>query len=147
MTARVSMLLKSPASPTFFRTCFLPGRAKDLSASRYREEGTTVPVQARRGPEGLQHVEAITFHANWCVSPTHRPSLSARKYPWCSCLLEGQYGRKDHDNKNFQRHHMEIETATFRLVAYVPQKIRHRVLPVYTQSCDILLCKLSPASK
>ena len=32
MTARVSMLLKSRASLTCFRACFLPGRAKDLSA-------------------------------------------------------------------------------------------------------------------
>ena len=35
MTARVSMLLKSRASLTFFRACFFPGRAKDLSARRY----------------------------------------------------------------------------------------------------------------
>jgi len=34
MTARVSMLLKSPASQICFRACFLPGRAKDLSAPR-----------------------------------------------------------------------------------------------------------------
>ena len=33
--ARVSMLLKSRASLTCFRACFLPGRAKDLSAPRY----------------------------------------------------------------------------------------------------------------
>ena len=32
MTARFSMLLKSRASMTCFRACFLPGRAKDLSA-------------------------------------------------------------------------------------------------------------------
>jgi len=36
MTARVSMLLKSRASLTCFRACLLPGRAKDLSASRYQ---------------------------------------------------------------------------------------------------------------
>ena len=35
MTARVSMLLKSRASLTCFRACFLPGRAKDLSVPRY----------------------------------------------------------------------------------------------------------------
>jgi len=35
MTARVSMLLKSRASLICFRACFLPGRAKDLSATRY----------------------------------------------------------------------------------------------------------------
>jgi len=32
MTARVSMLLKSRVSLTYFRACFLPGRAQDLSA-------------------------------------------------------------------------------------------------------------------
>jgi len=35
MTARVSMLLKLRASLACFRACFLPGRAKDLSAPRY----------------------------------------------------------------------------------------------------------------
>jgi len=35
MTARFSMLLKSRTSLTCFRACFLPGRAKDLSAPRY----------------------------------------------------------------------------------------------------------------
>ena len=35
MTARVSMLLKSRASLARFRACFLPGRAKDLSAPQY----------------------------------------------------------------------------------------------------------------
>jgi len=35
MTARVSILLKSRASLTCFRACFLPGRANDLSAPRY----------------------------------------------------------------------------------------------------------------
>jgi len=35
MTDRVSMLLKSRASLACFRACFLPSRAKDLSASRY----------------------------------------------------------------------------------------------------------------
>ena len=34
MKARVSMLLKSRASQICFRACFLPGRAKDLSAPR-----------------------------------------------------------------------------------------------------------------
>ena len=35
MTVRVSMLLKLRASLTCFRSCFLPGRAKELSAPRY----------------------------------------------------------------------------------------------------------------
>ena len=37
MTARVSMLLKSHASLTCFRTYFLPGRAKDVSAPRVQK--------------------------------------------------------------------------------------------------------------
>jgi len=37
MTARFSMLLKSRASLTFFRACFLPGRAKDLSGTPINE--------------------------------------------------------------------------------------------------------------
>jgi len=36
MTTRFSMLLKSNASLTCFRACFLPGRAKDLSVPRYQ---------------------------------------------------------------------------------------------------------------
>jgi len=39
MTARVSILLKPRASLTCFRACFLPGRAKDLSAPRYSGYG------------------------------------------------------------------------------------------------------------
>jgi len=35
MTAHVSILLKSHVSLTCFQDCFLPGRAKDLSAPRY----------------------------------------------------------------------------------------------------------------
>ena len=38
MTFRVSILLKTRASLTCFRACFLPGRAKDLSAPRYNIE-------------------------------------------------------------------------------------------------------------
>ena len=40
MTARVSMLLKSRAFLTYFRACFRPGRAKDLSASITRSGQT-----------------------------------------------------------------------------------------------------------
>ena len=38
MTARVSMLLKSRASLTCFRACFLPGLAKYVSTSRYKND-------------------------------------------------------------------------------------------------------------
>jgi len=36
ITSRVSMLLKSRASLLCFQDCFLPGRAKDVSAPRYK---------------------------------------------------------------------------------------------------------------
>ena len=38
ITTRVWMLLESRASLTCFRTCFIRGRAKDLSAPQYKEE-------------------------------------------------------------------------------------------------------------
>ena len=54
MTARVSMLLKSRASLTCFRACFIPGRAKDLSAPLYNPppHGAVTPSV----PIGLQAV-------------------------------------------------------------------------------------------
>ena len=48
MTARVPMLSKSRASLTCFRTCFLPGPAKDLSAPRYFEENIYIQVLTLR---------------------------------------------------------------------------------------------------
>jgi len=47
MKARVSMLLKTRVPLTFFRACFLPGRAKNLSAPRYfkrNQLSSTIPV-------------------------------------------------------------------------------------------------------
>jgi len=44
MKVHVSMLLKSRASLTCFRACFLPGRAKDLSARRYMYMNLRRPV-------------------------------------------------------------------------------------------------------
>ena len=44
MIARVSMFLKSRASLTCFRACFLPGRAKDLSAHRYIQALYVLPI-------------------------------------------------------------------------------------------------------
>ena len=44
MTASVSMLLKSRASLTCFRACFLPGQAKDLSAPRYVDKNSGFSV-------------------------------------------------------------------------------------------------------
>ena len=42
MTTRVSMLLKSRASLTCFRACFLPGRSKNVSAPRHN--GNSLPT-------------------------------------------------------------------------------------------------------
>ena len=57
MTARVSMLLKSRASLTCFRACFLPGRAKDLSAPRvYLKSYYSERIKKR------QNGEARIFH-------------------------------------------------------------------------------------
>jgi hypothetical protein len=52
MTACISMLLKSRASLTCFWACFLPGRAKDLSAPRY------TPADDR---EGLKYVVSLQY--------------------------------------------------------------------------------------
>jgi len=42
MPPRVKILLKSRASLTCFPACFLPGRAKDLSAPRYNTAGCLI---------------------------------------------------------------------------------------------------------
>jgi len=48
MTARVSMLLKLRASLTCFRTCVLPGQAKDLSAPLYTSNDQNTEVYLHR---------------------------------------------------------------------------------------------------
>ena len=54
MTTRVSMLLKSRASLTCFRACFLPGRAKDLSAPRYtKHQDGWFTVRTTTGSRGF----------------------------------------------------------------------------------------------
>ena len=45
ITARVPMLLKSLASLTCFRACFLPGRAKDLSNTFGCFQGITAAAE------------------------------------------------------------------------------------------------------
>ena len=79
MTARVSLLLKSRASLTSFRVCFLPGRAKDLSAPLYftlnsyfliffyqsypcnKDKGIAVPLQACTCPEVSRRLRLPDF--------------------------------------------------------------------------------------
>jgi len=50
-TARVWMLLKSRASLKYFRTCFLPGWAKDLSATLLYVEGSWNLIAHAKKPD------------------------------------------------------------------------------------------------
>jgi hypothetical protein len=75
MTARVSMLLKSRASLTNFRGCFLPGRAKDLSASRYWEKCGVFSIRVRptlTNPYSLNAPDRCTPSDAW---PTQHDML------------------------------------------------------------------------
>ena len=84
MTARVSILFKSRASLTCFRACFLPGRARDLSAPRY------LCVLFPRSPF-LDHVSAvrranrIKMHENkYFVHPKNHQHFTA----WSKALRD-----------------------------------------------------------
>jgi len=77
MTARVSMLLKSRASLTCFRACFLPGRAKDLPAPRYQLHGATYGKT-----EILTAIAVRTSHFT-----NHRSYM--RVFSVALCLLRG----------------------------------------------------------
>ena len=81
MTARVSMLLKSRASLTCFRACFLHGRAKDLSAPQYRttynthNRQTSMPsvgfepaIPVGEWPQSYALDRAATGTAIWAVN-------------------------------------------------------------------------------
>jgi len=100
MTDRVSMLLKSRASLTCFRTCFLPGRAKDLSAPRI----WTAMQYSILLFLGIPFVRDITLH-HWpigsrCFETTLFPVLLGYVDPWlwvqllhfsvlaCFCTIE-----------------------------------------------------------
>jgi len=61
------MLLKSRASLTCFRACFLPGRAKDLSAPRYSfsiedKDVFALPKPLTTNPETERHIKAELNH-------------------------------------------------------------------------------------
>jgi len=74
MTAHVSMLLKSRASLTCFRACFLPGRAKDLSAPRYVSHSTLICAFKNFG---LVPLKAVFRRF---VKPSLGPSIAPRGY-------------------------------------------------------------------
>ena len=83
MPARVSILLKSRASLTCFRACFLPGRAKDLSAPRYFAKSTnyeaprhaiySLPVTR---PPQQQTPNAIYVTCTTVTEPNNLPAVS-----------------------------------------------------------------------
>jgi len=62
--ARVPMLLKSRASLTCFRACFLPGRAEDLSASRYNYN--VLRPRPLKGYRLLHVPPGLTFGSSAC---------------------------------------------------------------------------------
>jgi len=73
LTARASMLLKSRASLTCFRACFLPGRAKDLSAPRYIDILRRIRDAVRwKGLEKWRTNSRFVLHDN---APAHRSVL------------------------------------------------------------------------
>jgi len=70
MTARVSMLLKSRASLTSFRACFLPGRAKDLSAPRVLKKEDGEVFFGLTGLGNTEVADSSKMSVNWCWQPT-----------------------------------------------------------------------------
>jgi len=82
MTARVSMLLKSRASLTCFRACFLPGRAKDLSAPRY-----VIRHSVHRGDDHGWTVDSYPAMLKWYVVGTYLESLPKWQRKWVSTNL------------------------------------------------------------
>ena len=64
--ARVSMLLKSSASLTCFRACFLPGRTKDLSAPLYRGVGKSLARPGRKQANVSVRMAWTSFSALPC---------------------------------------------------------------------------------
>jgi hypothetical protein len=82
MTARVSVLLKSRASLTCFRACFLPGRAKDLSAPQYviHPQGKSdLPWKCKRSS-----VRITTVTDFYETARHHIPSHDTVRYSWIS---------------------------------------------------------------
>ena len=92
MTARFLMLLKSHASLTCFRACFLPGRAKDLSAPQYveylqdvSEEGITVSTCI------FAHVRHLTNSPNFIHLQIQESSfMILTSSPYCLGLIHLQ---------------------------------------------------------
>ena len=74
-TASISILLKSRASLTFFRGCFLPERPNDLSAPRYIMQPCTSM------PTFLRNVLHQCADSMWVLSKSKPPSSASRFRP------------------------------------------------------------------
>ena len=105
---------------------------------RYNRNGYRRKYMALRVPGGWgSHISWQSAHEDGkAVSPTHRPPLSLRKYPWYSFMLEAgstpgpQFGRKDYVNENIPMASSGNEPAIFRFVAQCLDQLRH---PGFTQ--------------
>jgi len=97
ITARVSMLLKSRASLTCFQACFLPGRAKDLSAPRYVSYILNVVIccDFRSKYSNIVFVILYSFLLKWApkiVWTSGRKKLCNRPCQiWLWCSNHGRY--------------------------------------------------------
>ena len=67
----------------------------DTSFTAHRGKGKSVPLQARRGPEGSRKLRFPDYmttaqDGGKVVSPMHRPPFTPRKCSWYSFLLEAE---------------------------------------------------------
>jgi hypothetical protein len=101
MPARVSMLLNSRASLTYFRVCFLPVRARDLSVPQYFAKSTnyeapryaiySLPVTL---PAQQQTPNAIHASYNTVTDPNALPAVSQSAHH-SDCLANRRYSQPD----------------------------------------------------
>jgi len=94
MTARVSMLLKSRESLTCFRACFLPGRAKDLSApgitnkrDNARKKITLRRVRLTILAVLMSVINIMKVCLCVCVRLYHCPTCKSHLFCACTILL------------------------------------------------------------
>jgi hypothetical protein len=77
MTARVSILLKSRASLTCFRACFLPGQTKDLSAP-----GINIGL-----PPKLPNLLSVRYELTEIYIKINNICKTLHKFPYITCVL------------------------------------------------------------
>ena len=87
MTARVSMLLKSHASLTCFRACFLPGQAKDLSAPRGTLPCSTFCWQIKVCSDTCQRCAEIRSYSHHMINMLSFPEIGKWRKVFLSKIL------------------------------------------------------------